>query len=58
MLRVAEVLLERGPDLPVLLALERFVALASDADLVPGEQARHALVDEAEQMIAQHRLRS
>lgn len=56
LLRVAEVLLALGQDHPARLALERFLGLASDPDLVPGEQARHALVDEAEQLIAQHRL--
>jgi len=55
-LRVAEVIL--GPDRQraAFLALERFLELATDQALVPGEPARHALVDAAEQLIAQYRL--
>jgi hypothetical protein len=55
-LTVAEVLLALDRQQAALLAMDRFLALAADEDLVPGEQARHALVDEAEQLIAQHRL--
>jgi hypothetical protein len=56
-LAVAEVLLGLGQERAAVLALERFLALAADPDLVPGEAARHALTDEAEQLVAQHRLR-
>jgi len=57
-----DALLGRDLDIPGIRqaakrAPEQFVELASDQDLVPGEQARHALVDEAEQLGAQHRLR-
>jgi hypothetical protein len=56
-LAVAEILLALGQERAASLAMDRFLGLAADDRLVPGEQARHALTDEAEQLIAQHRLR-
>jgi hypothetical protein len=55
-LALAEVLLALDQRPAAALAMERFLALAADDRVVPGEQARHALTDEAEQLVAQHRL--
>jgi concanavalin A-like lectin/glucanase superfamily protein/F5/8 type C domain-containing protein/FIMAH domain-containing protein len=57
LLGVAELLLALHQPQGAALAMERFRTLAADQELVPGEQARHALTDEAEQLVAQHRLR-
>lgn len=55
---VVEALLEHGEDVPAVTAaarrvLQAFVAVARDPRYVPGERARQALVDTAEQLLSQ-----